>query len=528
VLLKVGVHLPNDWQESIANRARFILDNSGKQPSDNQNWFDLVREVSILTNGSFYAWLALTGCYPDKFELKDFATQVTIYGLPQAVQNVLKVRSKVPETARNLVAVDLVSPKFHHLVDVSHTYFAPYLTGIQRVVFGIAEGPENISTFIWVGDSGIIQEKDTRKVEASEKSSSVFTWRIRLVHYLHAQVPKIDKSPLGTRLRILALPLARAIKSSLVAGEAEKQITSDPEKKWTNLLIKNASITIPEIPASLRHIYTYEAILENEIVPVQIILYDFIPFFHAWTVHFGNRGHLNSYIRLVLLANRIISISSLIQEQAKLITQAFRLERTAWSNRQQTFEYMALPSGLKPATDGEFQKQEKLIVMAGSLEPRKNHMQFLSAIELLAKDGVRVKARILGSAGWENENILEKIHSLQAKGIDIERLGNLTDSDMRRLIAEAQVLLQISEAEGFGLPIAEALALGTKVIVSDIRPLNEWQHPRVSHVQIDDFIQLKEELSNLLTNPEKEGVISAEENTWQDWHRLLFGEKSTF
>jgi glycosyltransferase involved in cell wall biosynthesis len=528
VQVGVGVHLPKGWQDAIASRARFILDASGRNTRDGQNWFDLVREVSMHDNGAFFACLAITGCYPDKFELRDFADQVTLHGLPQAVQNALTNRSEVAETARNLVSVELVSPKFEHLVDVTHTYFAPYLTGIQRVVFEVTSGPKNISTFIWVGDSGIIQEKDIRKIESTEKSIRDLGWRIRLVHFLHAQVPKLDKSRIGTRLRILSLPLARTIKRSLVAREVDKQVANSTDNKWTNVLILNTTITIPEIPASLRHIYIYESILENEIVSVQVILYDFIPFFHAWTVHFGNRGHLNSYIRLVLLATRIISISSLVQEQAKLITQAFKLERSEWSKRKQIFEYMALPSGLKPATSGEFRKQENLVVMAGSLEPRKNHMQFLSAVELLVKDGVRIKARILGSAGWDNEHILEKIHDLQGKGIDIERLGNLTDSDMRKLIAEAQVLLQISEAEGFGLPIAEALALGTKVIASDIRPLNEWDHPRVSHVQIGDFEQLKVEISKVLNNPEKEGVISVEGITWQVWHRLLFGEKSTF
>jgi len=528
VLLKVGVHLPNGWQESIANRARFILENSGEKPGDDQTWFDLVQEVSMQSNGTFYCWLALTGCYPDKFEFKDFATQVTIYGLPQAVQNVLTNKSKVTETARNLIAVELVTPKHAHLVDVTHTYSAPYLTGIQRVVFGVTDGPKNVSTFIWVGDSGIIQEKVMRMAEVSESPPSALGWRIRVVHYLHAQVPKLDKSRIGTRLRILSLPLARTIKRRLVARDVDKQVKSNPNQKWTNLLILNTSMTVPEIPASLRHICIYESILENEIVPVQIILYDFIPFFHAWTVHYGNRGHLNSYIRIVLLANRIVSISSLVQEQAKLITQAFRLERNEWSKRKQTFDYMTLPSGLKPAMTGEFEKQRNLVVMAGSLEPRKNHIQFLSALELLVKDDARIKARILGSAGWENEHILEKIHDLQSKGVDIERLGNLTDSEMRTLIAEAQVLLQISEAEGFGLPIAEALALGTKVIVSNIRPLNEWDHSRVSHVQIGDLEQLKLELSKILNNPEKEGVVSEEEITWQDWHQLLFGEKSTF
>ena len=116
---------------------------------------------------------------------------------------------------------------------------------------------------------------------------------------------------------------------------------------------------------------------------------------------------------------------------------------------------------------------------------------------------------------------------MQAKGIDIERLGNLTDSGMRKLIAEAQVLVQISEAEGFGLPIAEALALGTKVIVSDIRPLNEWKHPRVSQVQIGDPIELKDVLAKILSSAEEQGVITPEEITWKDWHQLLFGEQPT-
>jgi glycosyltransferase involved in cell wall biosynthesis len=99
---------------------------------------------------------------------------------------------------------------------------------------------------------------------------------------------------------------------------------------------------------------------------------------------------------------------------------------------------------------------------------------------------------------------------------------------MRQLIAEAQVLLQISEAEGFGLPIAEALALGTKVIVSNIRPLNEWKDGRLSVVELGDIEQLKVELLKVLNNPEKEGPISAQDVSWNDWQQLLFGEESTF
>lgn len=520
--------LPDGWQESIAARARFILETSGSKPNTNLNWFELVEEVTTIKNGFFFAWLALTGCYPDKFEYQDFSTQVTLYGLRRTVKNVSDNRCKISKTAKHMATVQLISPKFNHLVDVTHTYFAPYLTGIQRVVFGVTEGARNISTCVWLEDTGIIQEKDIRSPEASKEISSVLPWRIRLVHHLHAQVPKLDRTRIGSRLRIFLLPLARSVKRRLISGEITNQVSSESDQKLTNLLIFNTKITIPEIPASLRHIYTYECILENEVVPVQIILYDFIPFFHAWTVHEGNRGHLNSYVRLVLLSTRIVSISSLVQEQAKLITQAFKLERTDWGLRKQNFDYLALPSGLKPAHKAEFTKQANLVVMAGSLEPRKNHLQFLSAIQLLINEGTRVKARILGSAGWNNEHILSKIHDLQQSGVDIERVGNISDAEMRRLIAEAQVLLQISEAEGFGLPIAEALALGTKVIVSNIRPLNEWKDERVSVVELGEIEPLKAALLKVLNNPENEGVNYPQEVSWNDWQQLLFSEESAF
>jgi glycosyltransferase involved in cell wall biosynthesis len=487
-----------------------------------------VHLVSNEKNGLFYTWLSLTGCYPDKFEFQEFVAEESVYGLPQAVQNVLENRSKAFETANYVVSIQLINPEFDHIVDVTHTSSNPFLTGIQRVVFGITDGAEKISTCVWVGEAGIIREQGIRKMEVTQEISRDLSWRIRLVHLLHAQVPKLEKSRFGTRLRNILLPFARKIKYLLIAKDNSVQMMTDSDKKLSNLLILNTLITIPEITATLRHVYLYEAILENEIVPVQIILYDFIPFFHAWTVHQENRAQLSSYIRLVLLASRIISISSLVHEQAKLITQAFRLERPEWSARSQEYSFLALPSGLKPANSGEFQKQKNLVVMAGSLEPRKNHLQFLSAIELLEKDGLRVKARILGSAGWQNKHILEKIHSLQRRGIDIERIGNISDTEMRRLIAESQVLLQISEAEGFGLPIAEALALGTKVVVSNIRPLNEWKSARVSIVDLGDIQQLKNEISEALNNPESEGHLSTPEITWNDWQQLLFSKNSAF
>jgi len=397
-----------------------------------------------------------------------------------------------------------------------------YLTGIQRVVYGITQQVSNIVTYSWVGQTGIMIQSVLGENRTNDfNMANRISWQRTINRFLHSLSPVLEMTPAGKKFRQSILPMAKRLKGWLRGGEIKKLLKMDNAGELNNLLILNARLTIPEIPAP-EHIYLYEAMLENSIVFIQVILFDFIPFFHAWTVHFENRGSLNVYIRLVLLADRVISISELVQEQAVLITQAFKLERVEWRNRKQTFDFLPLPSGLAPAEFGEFSKDPLLVVMAGSLEPRKNHMQFLDAIEIIVNHGRSIKAEILGSAGWQNNHILDRIHSLQRKGVSIVRLGNLSDSQLRERIGKAQALLQISEAEGFGLPIVEALALGTKVVTSDVRPLVEWAGDRVQTVKLGDAQELAQIILKILDHPEDTTNLIVTGVSWSDWTNLLF------
>ncbi len=516
---------PLGWDKAILNRAECILEAMGVSKTKDPNWLTLTQGISAKKNGSYFAWLAITGCYPNKYELKQFSSNLQVHGSHLAILNLISERLKNIESSRLLARVVLVKPKNSDLVDVTHTSSTPFLTGIQRVVHGVTDDVAGITTFMWIGSSGVLTEKQmSKKPLENSQHDDKKSWRHSTIHKLHNLVPVLDKTPMGKRIRRATLPLARKVKKTLIRGELKFLLNTSKSPDVQNILILNSRITIPEIP-SPQHIFYYEAIMENSVIPVQVILYDFIPLFHAWTVHPHNRGSLNLYLRIILLADRILSISALVQEQAQLITKAFKLERTEWQLRKQTFDYLPLPSGLLPASPEEFVKDPFLVVMAGSLEPRKNHIQFLDAIEILWNRNIPVKAEILGSAGWENDNILDRIHELQSKGVRIDRLSDLSDVEMRQRIGSAQALLQISEAEGFGLPIPEALAQGTQVIVSNVSPLKEWVGERVKPVKLGDALELANLIAEILLSPDKASFPTTNKHSWSDWIKLLYFRK---
>jgi len=114
-------------------------------------------------------------------------------------------------------------------------------------------------------------------------------------------------------------------------------------------------------------------------------------------------------------------------------------------------------------------------VCIGTIEPRKNHLLLLHIWRHLARSADTIKPRLIlvGQRGWENENILDLIDRCAAIKDLIEERTSLADRDMAKLLAGASALLCPAFVEGYGLPIAEALALRVPVICSDIKVFHE-------------------------------------------------------
>jgi glycosyltransferase involved in cell wall biosynthesis len=115
------------------------------------------------------------------------------------------------------------------------------------------------------------------------------------------------------------------------------------------------------------------------------------------------------------------------------------------------------------------------LVVLGTIEPRKNLLGLVRCIEVLIDDGCwpeGLELRIVGGKGWCDSNTLTAIERLEARGV-VRRLGYLRREEIPPLLAGARALLMPSLYEGFGMPIAEALACGCPVVCSDIAPFRE-------------------------------------------------------
>ena len=114
-------------------------------------------------------------------------------------------------------------------------------------------------------------------------------------------------------------------------------------------------------------------------------------------------------------------------------------------------------------------------VMLGTIEGRKNHLMVLHVwTRLVQKLGSRApQLLIIGQRGWECEqaiDLIERSETLRGSVIEIGRCG---DHELAGHLASARALLFPSLAEGFGLPLIEALSSGTPVIASDLDVFRE-------------------------------------------------------
>jgi glycosyltransferase involved in cell wall biosynthesis len=144
--------------------------------------------------------------------------------------------------------------------------------------------------------------------------------------------------------------------------------------------------------------------------------------------------------------------------------------------------------------------EQPYILFVGTFEPRKNIKTLVLAFDYLKKKfDLPHRLVLIGKKGWGYESILKCIENSAYKK-DIYHLNYLADELVAQFYQHAEVFVYPSFYEGFGLPVLEAMNLGTPVITSNVSSLPEVVDSAAITINPQDFIELAEAIFKVLSN----------------------------
>lgn len=173
---------------------------------------------------------------------------------------------------------------------------------------------------------------------------------------------------------------------------------------------------------------------------------------------------------------------------------------------------------------------QRYVLAVGSLEPRKGMVDLVAAMSDPQLSGVPLVH--VGPPAWGDVvlSTLAVEHGLEPSRIT--EVGRVDDADLATVLSRASVFVMPSLAEGFGLPLLEAMAAGVPTVHTDVPALDEvaaGAGVRVTRSGDDFRPRLAEAIQSILDDDGAAARLSlagrdrARQFTWTDaaekvWH----------
>ncbi|MBF4463347.1 MULTISPECIES: glycosyltransferase family 4 protein [unclassified Rathayibacter] len=262
----------------------------------------------------------------------------------------------------------------------------------------------------------------------------------------------------------------------------------------------------------------------NEVV---IVGHDAIPVVSADTVPPEETVRFVNFLSVVKRAARVATVSSAAALEYGGFVRALPAQGLVGPSIEAVPLPVELPDGLEAPAGAA--SAVPMVLCVGSQEPRKNHLAVLHAAEILWREGLRFRLRFLGGANpWAHQVFDPRVRELVVAGRPIEVLRGVGDDVLVASYREARFLAFPSLHEGYGLPVAEALAVGLPVLTSRFGSTAQIaEHGGCVLVDPASDEEIIDGMRRMLTSAELIDSLRAEalarpQRTWDDYARELW------
>jgi glycosyltransferase involved in cell wall biosynthesis len=219
-----------------------------------------------------------------------------------------------------------------------------------------------------------------------------------------------------------------------------------------------------------------------------MIGYDTLPQTHPANYRFvpGSAVWVSEYFRWLSTIESVVCISEYAQTS---ILDRLRRDRTlATTVAHPGGDHLAIRAGNPPA-DGEPTR----FIRVGTMEARKSPQEILAGVRAARAAGANAELVFVGRASSSDDAINDDIRLAIRQGLPVTWIEHAADEQVHDIINGGSAFLSIG-IEGYGIPVLEAIRLGTPVLYDGIQPAGDLMAgrgaQRVAAGAVDELAQM--------------------------------------
>ena len=204
-------------------------------------------------------------------------------------------------------------------------------------------------------------------------------------------------------------------------------------------------------------------------VPTVLVLHDLAYLYYPEQIKWSSLVHYRYFVpKYLRKAKTIITVSEFVKKDL--------IHRFSLDESKVSVAYNAVIPPKEPFENTVSEKWKDIIggspyfLYVGAIHPRKNIARMIEAFHAFnSRNESRYRLLVAGRLAWKTKEIKPLLYHTPG----VVYLGMVHETEKHLLLKHAFALVYVSLMEGFGIPLLEAMQLGTPVITSSVASMPE-------------------------------------------------------